>query len=381
LAVVVRAAIRVLLAGVCLSSVLGVAFGLAACGLDRNGLDFAVGLTTTTTANTTTPGVSVGSGSTSSTSVQSTAHSTTTGGSPSASTSTSSAVSDAGPGSLDAGDAGDSGQDADASQGGDDATADVVVIPDASSDPCSGGWIGIGSDGGNSSTNVGALYGRVNFSLSAGNQVTALHTTLTAPTLPPAMPPPMGSLELFASLMPNPLSAAPSVADMGAIQPTLSWGPTCVPSSPKNAYADWWASGDYVDNLLAGSSVCQGGNGMAVKAGDDLAIDLVLQGTVWSETLTDGRNDHSVTFDIDVEGLPEVFPTFAIATNGQSPVSDIVFTSTTITLASPEPNACQPALRGPNDAFSAPSASADGQTCCVSHIVLRALGVPATTTF
>jgi len=120
---------------------------------------------------------------------------------------------------------------------------------------------------------------------------------------------------------------------------------------------------------------------MDIKAGDDLAIDLVLQGTVWSENLMDLRNDHSVDFEIDVEGVPEIFPTFAIAPNGQSPMSDVVFTGTTITLASPEPNACQPVLRGPTDAFSAPSASPDGQTCCLSHIVLRAQGVPATTTF
>jgi len=143
----------------------------------------------------------------------------------------------------------------------------------------------------------------------------------------------------------------------------------------------WWASADYVNNAIGDSSVCQGGDGMDVKAGDDLAIDVVLQGMNWSETITDSRNSRNVSFDVDVQGEPEIFPTFAIATNGQSPVSDIVFTSTTITLASPEPTACQPTLRGPNDAFSAPSASTDGRTCCLSHIVLRAMGVPATTSF
>jgi hypothetical protein len=342
--------------------------------LDRNGLDFAVGVssTTKTTTVTATPSTSLGSASSSSTARQS----TTTGGSQTATSSTSRAVGDAGPVPLDAGPVDDAGPAVD------DATADVViVVPDASGDPCSGGWLGIPSDGGNSSTNAGGLFGRVTFAVSAGNQVTALHTALTAPTLPPAMPPPMGSLELFPSLQPNPLSVAPSVADLGAIQATLSWGPTCVPSSPKNAYGGWWASADYIDNALAGSSVCQGGDGMDVKAGDVLAFDLVLQGTVWSETITDGRTGHSVSFDIDVEGVPEVFPTFAIAPNGQSPVSDVVFTSTTISMALPEPTACQPTLRGPNDAFSAPSASPDGQTCCLAHIVLRAAGVPATTTF
>jgi hypothetical protein len=247
---------------------------------------------------------------------------------------------------------------------------------DSGSDPCSGGWLGVPSDGGNSATSDGVVYGRVVFSVGAGNGVTGLHTTLTVPDEPSSM----GSLEVFPSLMPNPLAPAPSAADLGAIQPTLAWGPTCLPSSPNNAYSAWSASGDYIDNALV-TSVCQGGDGMDVKPGDDLAIDLVLQGTVWGETITNPRNGRTVTFDVDVEGEPEVFPTFAIAPNGQSPVSDIVFSATTITMASSEPTACQPTLRGPTDSFSTPMASPDGQTCCIAHIVLRSLGVQATTSF
>lgn len=360
---VVRAAIRVLLGGLGLSSTLGMVAGIAGCGLERNGLDFRIGDDTTSTSGTHTANRSSSSIS------RPSSGSTSSAGSASSTQATSGGSSSGG--SV----ASDGGSVEDAGSANVDATTDAASS-DSGVDPCNGGWVGVPSDGGNSSTTEGVFFGRVVFSIGAGNGVTGLHTTLTVPDEPPAM----GSLEVFPSLAPNPLSPAPNLADLGTVQPTLAWGPTCLPSSPNNAYAAWSASGDYIDNALA-SSVCQGGDGMDVKVGDDLAIDLALQGTGWNESITNSRNGRTVTFDIDVEGQPEVFPTFEIASNAQSPVSDIVFTSTTITMAASEPGACQPTLRGPDDSFSTPTASLDGRTCCISHVVLRALGVPATTSF
>ena len=50
-----------------------------------------------------------------------------------------------------------------------------------------------------------------------------------------------------------------------------------------------------------------------------------------------------------------------------------------MTLATPEPEACTPDSFGPNDYYSAPLASMDGTKCCLERIVLREMGVTATT--
>jgi len=54
---------------------------------------------------------------------------------------------------------------------------------------------------------------------------------------------------------------------------------------------------------------------------------------------------------------------FVIEDDGQAPVSDVIFTSTTVTFASSQSSACQPQVRGTNDYFSAPQASSDGLHC------------------
>lgn len=196
----------------------------------------------------------------------------------------------------------------------------------------------------------------------------------------PDQPPASGSLELTASLLPDSLAPGAMPANLGAIQPTLSWGPTCAAGGPHNDYASWRASGQYVNASGMGPAACQLGPSMDAKVGDTLEFDLALEGTVWTETITDDRSTHAVTFTIDLGGQPEVFPTFAIDANGQSPDADVIFGPTTFTLAEPEPTACQPSVRGPTDSFSTPAASASGTRCCLSYIVLRAQGVPATTT-
>jgi hypothetical protein len=50
-----------------------------------------------------------------------------------------------------------------------------------------------------------------------------------------------------------------------------------------------------------------------------------------------------------------------------------------VTFADAEAAACQPTVRGINDFFTNPQASADGKQCTIDRIVLRAQGVAATT--
>lgn len=56
-----------------------------------------------------------------------------------------------------------------------------------------------------------------------------------------------------------------------------------------------------------------------------------------------------------------------------------IFTNTVLSLAEPNPNACEPVLKGMRDYASKARVSADGKHCCIDRIVLRAAGVMATT--
>jgi hypothetical protein len=373
----VRTAIRCLLTGgaLCLAS--------AGCGLDRNGLDFAgsgdtssTGLTVVGGGSSTLVLTSSGGASLSSSGGGGSASTTARASSITTATVTSSlSVTTSATGSTSTSTNADAGDDA--TMAGDDGGGDAPA-PDSTTDAatgvCSGGWVGQPSAAAGSATGMG-LFGRVVFAASTGDQVVALHTTLTVPDEPPAS----GTVELTPSLRPNLLSASTTLVNTGSVEPTLSWGPNCNSAGPKADYTSWFAEGELVNAGLVGPAACQSGPRMDTKVGDPIEIDLALNGTVWTETLTNDRNGHNVTFDIDLGGQAETFPTFAIVTNTQSPVSDIIFTGTTITFAQSDPGACQPTLRGPTDSFSTPVASASGTQCCLAYIVLRAQGVAATT--
>jgi hypothetical protein len=85
------------------------------------------------------------------------------------------------------------------------------------------------------------------------------------------------------------------------------------------------------------------------------------------------------SFDIGLMGQTQNWALFEIEMpTSNRPVSDVIFTSTVLTFADPAPEACQPSQRGKDDYIAAPQSSKDGTQCCISRIVLRADGVPAT---
>lgn len=61
------------------------------------------------------------------------------------------------------------------------------------------------------------------------------------------------------------------------------------------------------------------------------------------------------------------------------PSTDVIFTDSVLTFANAEPDACTPDAFGPMDYYTAPHISGDGKKCCLERIVLREMGVPATT--
>jgi hypothetical protein len=293
---------------------------------------------------------------------------TGTGGmAPSSGTGGSSAV-DAGTGgkaSTDAGDIMDAGTDGATPDGGDDGMMDCG----------SDGTTGQASNAGGGS---GRGNGSVQFTISAGNQILRMVTTLETPVKP------SGNSTLFLWPGLEPLQGENySPIGTGVLQPVLTWGGSCAPGYSAGMQSDtWWISSQYVNTLgnAPGYMGCYGGDIMNVGIGDKLLIDMSLNGTVWTQTVTDQANQKKVDFDMDMMDQPQRWALFEIEMpTSTKPAADVVFTDTLIVLEKPEPEACQPTARGSNDYYSAPVASKDGLRCCVSRLVLRAQGVPATT--
>jgi hypothetical protein len=243
------------------------------------------------------------------------------------------------------------------------------------------GGAGTGGSGGSTPNNdylktKTRNYGFVQLAASSKNQVTSLTTTLTVPVKPLAN---TGTLFLWPGIQPGGANFDP--IDNGVLQPVLTWGPTCAPNAPRNAYTSWWISAQYVNTFGSdpGYTGCLGGDGMSVAVGDELVLVMTLNGTVWSQTVTDSVSMQSVSFDLDMLGQAQNYAEFSIEIYTENPASDVVFTDTTVTFADAEAAACQPTVRGINDFFTNPQASADGKQCTIDRIVLRAQGVAATT--
>lgn len=219
-------------------------------------------------------------------------------------------------------------------------------------------------------------YGFVDIAASSKNQILSLTTTLAVPVKPTAN---TGTLFLWPGLQPGGANYDP--IDNGVLQPVLTWGPTCAPNAPRNGYASWWISGQYVNTYGSdmGYTGCLGGNGMNVQVGDELAMVMTLNGTVWHQAITDSVSQTSVSYDIDMLGQAQNYAEFVIEMYTENPAADVVFTATTVTFADAEAAACQPIVRGINDFFTDPKVSSDGKQCTFDRIVLRAEGVPATT--
>jgi hypothetical protein len=239
-----------------------------------------------------------------------------------------------------------------------------------------GGMMGKASNAGGV---TGRGYGNTQITVSAGNQILRMRTTLEVPVRP------TGNTTLFLWPGLEPLQGSPHYQPIGTgvLQPVLTWGGSCAPGSPQTRTGtNWWISAQYVNTLgnEADHKGCHGGDVMNVETGDQLLIDVKLDGTIWNQTITNMANGKSVDFDIDMDMQEQRWALFEIEMpTSTKPAADVVFTNTVIELAKPEPKACQPTARGTNDYFSTPISSSDGMKCCIARLVLRAQGVAATT--
>lgn len=278
-------------------------------------------------------------------------------------------------GSGGSGEAGSSGSGGTmAGSGGDAGSGD----PMAATGCGEGGWTGKASNAGAAGAGRGS--GSIGLTLPVGNRFTRLQTTLEVPAKPPGS---SGTVFLWPGLEPLRGDANYNPIGLGVLQPVLTWGPSCAAQAPRDTHEEWWIAGMYVN--VSGSSPehrgCIDGDVMQVQVEDLLEIDMALEDTTWTQTITAQMGMTTVDFAIDLEGQPQRWALFEIELPGSAkPTEDVVFTDTVLTFAEPDEERCQPLSRGQNDYFSTPTASADGLRCCFSRIVLRAAGVTATTT-
>jgi len=194
------------------------------------------------------------------------------------------------------------------------------------------------------------------------NQIVAAQGTLVVP----AEPPPSGTVYLGMWL-------GPSRANVGTVGPgnfeaTLIWGPSCAPGAQPANHGSWWISGLYVNEN--NTPHCQGGNTMQVAVGDVISIAMVLNGTVWNETITDTTSGNAVTYSIDLHGQPQNFLYLPMQGASQVPVSWVNWSNVSFTLASPEPDACFAYAQPGSDIVAASIMSSDQMHCMVPNVSL-----------
>jgi len=114
---------------------------------------------------------------------------------------------------------------------------------------------------------------------------------------------------------------------------------------------------------------------MSVEVCDRLEIEITLSGTVWRQTVTNAQTNQTVIYDIDMQNQAQNLAYFAIEEYSSTPVSEVIFTDTTLTFDSPDAADCRVYLRGQADFVSPPTASSDGLQCTIPQIILRAQGI------
>jgi hypothetical protein len=236
---------------------------------------------------------------------------------------------------------------------------------------CMGGKVGMGSDAvttrsQNSSRNLALVM----YQLPAPNKMLRFETILTVPKTPSVKQ----TLFIWPGLQ-HSGGADPARIGNGVLQPVLTWGPSCNPSS-RNAgsdYMGWWISAMYVNisTGAAGPGGCAGGDVMNTPIGDRLYIDMTVMGTSWTQTVTDLDNMKKVDFTIDLKGQDQNLAIWDIETPTSSrPAEDTLFEKSVLTFSSAV-TTCQIGTAAEVDYFSAPVLSTDGLHCCYDKIILK----------
>lgn len=216
----------------------------------------------------------------------------------------------------------------------------------------------------------------ISFTVPAWNQITRLQTTFVVPPSPA----PIGTVFLWLGLQPTPAGTNYEPIGNGVLQPVLTWGSSCAPTTQPEAHSSWWISAQYVNTLNAADSPyhgCRSGPSMLVSPGDVLSIDMKLVDNQWVQTVTRvtragsaGSQEVSFTIDLNLQAQNVAFFTIE-QYDGASFTSPLVFSHTTITLAKPDASACVAAaltMKTPRGSASRPAPLAAGQQCAIDAI-------------
>lgn len=211
-------------------------------------------------------------------------------------------------------------------------------------------------------------YGNVMFVTESTNQIVYFETTLLVPPTQASV----GTVFVWPGLQPGGDNYQP--IGTGVLQPVLTWGSSCVQSPQPTPYSSWWISGAYVNlGNLPGYSGCLGGDSLNVSPADRLKIQFFLNGTVWTQIITNTMAQQQVTYSIDLQGQSQNLVLFWIELyNSASMVNRVMFSNSKWKFASPTTTGCTLAKRGIKDSMQVPTLSADKLTCTVASINLYA---------
>lgn len=221
--------------------------------------------------------------------------------------------------------------------------------------------------------------GLIGYELKAPNVFTRLRTTLAVPAEPVAN----GQIFIWPGIQPTPTSTNLQAIGNGAFMSVLTWGPSPCAAGAPSGFSTWWIAPTY-SNLGASDpqySGCHSGKVTLAEPRQFLDVEIRADGTKWIQKLVNRDTMEASQFSMDLKGQAQGRTFFAIELpTGNKPSEDIIFTNTVLSMDMPDPDACQPFMRGTNDFASKPRVSADGKHCCIDRIVLRAPRVMATTT-
>ncbi|KAJ3074457.1 hypothetical protein HDU98_011240 [Podochytrium sp. JEL0797] len=235
--------------------------------------------------------------------------------------------------------------------------------------------------------------------LGPGNAYTSLITTLTVPPVPAK--PATGDATYFywPGLQTNTAATNYNPIGFGVLQPVLTFGPACTPNQPAgvSVYRGWHVSAQYVNpsGTVAGHTGCLGGNMMDVQPGDNLVMSMVLQGTVWVQTVTrqgvacsgpgsgvSAAGGCQVTYSIDMQGQAQNRAELVLELYYQAVItSNVVFSGISMTILNKEPVSslrfCTPSSRlQATETCTGMLLSADGKTCTIQQCLFTAPAIP-----
>ena len=215
------------------------------------------------------------------------------------------------------------------------------------------------------------------FYIAPPNQIAEVQTSLTVPPFPPVPTAAGAALFLWPGLGPATNSANFMPINDGVLQPVLSWGPSCAPTSQPTPFSSWWISAQYVNTFGSdpGYTGCYSGSSMVVNPGDVLSIDMALDATtgVWTQTVTDANINQSVSFSFNMQGQGQNWAYFAMEEwYGATINTPVTFSNTTITFQSPDTAGWCSISQGATNAYimTPPTPQSSGAQCFISTIVL-----------